>query len=325
MEETEREAKVLVIGGTGLDNYLNGMQVGQTSAFGQVSVNLGVRNTVGYAFTERHVDFRVPSIVNYKGIVMAGVKLECTHSLHFSATGSLKWRDDDAPKIKPGDFVLISDGYDHTTGRENHRSFGHHNGEGLAILHTPMNPLVCDPLRNALYEALQQCDLDGTVHNGGGYVCIEGPQFSTAGMSEFYRQQHPDAAVIGMTAFPELALTREVEMHSVLVAMVTDEDNKPGHVVSDAEVREQARKSKKDVRKIVDTYFQVLGDRNVTVEGIAGDCSCDTMLENGLHSFDPSKTLALDKDLHAMFERAHKRYGGKREETGGPGDTVLEH
>jgi 5'-methylthioadenosine phosphorylase len=92
-------------------------------------------------------------------------------------------------------------------------------GNGL-VGHISFEPPFCPTLSEAVGKAAEEAG--ATVHQGGTYVCIEGPQFSTLAESRVYRQWGMD--IIGMTALPEAKLAREAEMSYAMLAMVTDYD-----------------------------------------------------------------------------------------------------
>ena len=93
------------------------------------------------------------------------------------------------------------------------------DGEGI-VGHVGMADPVCPGLADLLEGAGRESG--ATVHRGGTYLCIEGPQFSTKGESRIYRQW--GVSVIGMTNMPEAKLAREAELCYATLALVTDYD-----------------------------------------------------------------------------------------------------
>ena len=91
----------------------------------------------------------------------------------------------------------------------------------IVVGHVTFADPFCDELRHIVLEASEQAG--AVVHNGGTYICMEGPQFSTRAESHFYRSATA-AVVIGMTALPEAKLAREAEMCYAMLAMGTDYD-----------------------------------------------------------------------------------------------------
>ena len=131
-----------------------------------------------------------------------------TEIVSLSAVGSLK------EEHAPGDFVLVDQFIDRTFARA--KSFF---GEGCTA-HVSMADPVCARLADVLSEAAASAGV--SLHRGGTYLAMEGPQFSTRAESALYRSW--GCAVIGMTAMPEAKLAREAELCYATVAMVTDYD-----------------------------------------------------------------------------------------------------
>lgn len=149
-----------------------------------------------------------PSDVNYRANIDALKRAGCTDILSLSAIGSL--REDYAP----GDFILVDQFIDRTFKRE--KSFF---GQGL-VAHVSMADPICSRLSSLAGEAARQAG--ATVHQGGTYLTMEGPQFSSKAESHMYRGWGCD--VIGMTNMPEAKLAREAELPYATVGMVTDYD-----------------------------------------------------------------------------------------------------
>jgi 5'-methylthioadenosine phosphorylase len=125
-----------------------------------------------------------------------------------SAVGSM--RED----VRPLDLVIPDQFFDHTR-----RRLSTFFGDGV-VGHVGMANPVCADLGDVLEAAGREAG--ATVHRGGTYICIEGPQFSTRGESEVYRRW--GMTVIGMTNMPEAKLAREAELCYATVALVTDYD-----------------------------------------------------------------------------------------------------
>lgn len=158
------------------------------------------RHGPGYCFSPTDVPYRA----NIAALKLAGA----SDILSVSAVGSL--RED----LAPGDFVVVDQFIDRTFARE--KSFF---GPGLAA-HVSLADPVCSRL-SALAERAARAG-GASVRQGGTYLAMEGPQFSTRAESRLYRQWGCD--VIGMTAMPEAKLAREAELPYAIVAMVTDYD-----------------------------------------------------------------------------------------------------
>ncbi|MBV7255836.1 S-methyl-5'-thioadenosine phosphorylase [Pacificimonas sp. WHA3] len=151
----------------------------------------------------------LPHEINYRANIAALKIAGCTEIVSVAACGS--FRED----LPPGSFVLVDQIVDRTRTRS--RTFF---GDGIAA-HVGLADPICARLRAALAETARIAGVD--VTNGGGYLCMEGPQFSTRAESRLYRRAGLD--VIGMTAMPEAALAREAELCYAAIAMVTDYDS----------------------------------------------------------------------------------------------------
>ena len=146
----------------------------------------------------------MPYRANIYGMKMLGV----SWIISASAVGSLK------AEIVPGHVVVIDQFIDRTRGRAS--TFF---GQGI-VAHIAFGDPVCGALRQYLLEASREAGAD--VHDGGTYVCMEGPAFSTRAESNLYRSW--GASVIGMTNIPEAKLAREAEISYATLAMSTDYD-----------------------------------------------------------------------------------------------------
>lgn len=162
------------------------------------------------AFLPRHGRGHVhsPGSVPFRANIDALKRLGCDQVVAVSAVGSL--RED----FRPGDMVVLDQFIDRTVSRP--ASFF---GPGC-VAHVSLADPVCARLSAACAAALRQ--VGATLHQGGTYLAMEGPQFSTRAESRLYRGWGCD--VIGMTAMPEARLAREAELCYASVAMVTDYD-----------------------------------------------------------------------------------------------------
>jgi 5'-methylthioadenosine phosphorylase len=199
------------------------------------------------AFIARHgAGHRLsPSEVPYRANLHALKQLGVTRVVSVSAVGSMK----DA--IAPGHLVLPTQYIDRTVARQ--RTFF---GDGI-VAHVAFADPVCPQLHEHLNGA---CFAAGaTVHSGGTYLCIEGPQFSTRAESHLYRSWSVD--VIGMTALPEAKLAREAELCYATVALATDYDCwHSGHdAVTVAQVIETMHKNVALAREVIRNAVLGLG------------------------------------------------------------------
>ena len=215
--------RIGIIGGSGLYR-MEGLQQTREhvveTPYGSPSdaLLLGRLDGVEVAFLARHGRSHrlAPGEIPYRANVHAMKSLGVRYLLSVSAVGSL--RED----IAPLDMVLPDQYLDFTKRRD-----GTFFGQG-AVVHVALADPVCAVLRGVLAQAF--ADAAGTdarfaeigLHDGGSYVCIEGPAFSTRAESNFYRSL--GAAVIGMTNMPEARLAREAEIAYASLALVTDWD-----------------------------------------------------------------------------------------------------
>jgi 5'-methylthioadenosine phosphorylase len=149
-----------------------------------------------------------PHGINYRANIAALKLSGATHIVSLSAVGSLK------ESIAPGDVVIV-DQYIDLTKRRVSTFF-----DDDVIAHVGFGDPVCSQMAAAVSESAKA--VGAKVHDGGTYVCMEGPQFSTRAESHLYRSW--GASVIGMTAMPEAKLAREAELPYATVALVTDYD-----------------------------------------------------------------------------------------------------
>ena len=151
----------------------------------------------------------LPHELNHRANIYALRSLNVRWIICVTAVGSLQ------EKYAPRDVLLPSQFYDRTSQRSAHTFFG----EGIAA-HISFAEPICTNLRNLLAEAAREMKVK--VHNGGTYVNMDGPAFSTRAESELNRRNGFD--VIGMTNLPEAKLAREAEIALASIAMITDYD-----------------------------------------------------------------------------------------------------
>ncbi len=208
-------ARIGVIGGSGLYR-MEGLERTESRAvdtpFGAPSApyELGEIDGLPVAFLARHGDGHgiLPSELNFRANVFGFKRLGVDWLISVSAVGSMQ------EAYAPTDIVVPDQFYDRTRHRAD--TFF---GDGLAA-HVSMADPVCPELRGMLVAAAREAG--ATTHDGGTYLCMEGPQFSTRAESRIYRSWGID--VIGMTNLQEAKLAREAEMSYATLAMVTDYD-----------------------------------------------------------------------------------------------------
>lgn len=206
-----------IIGGSGLGERLADAfgstlrPVELDTPFGRPSGPILTGHLLGtsVAILARHGEGHLlnPGAVPYRANIFALKLLGVTHLIASGATGSLR------ENIHPGEIVLVDQFIDKTQGRP--RTFYEN-----AAVHVEFAEPVCPVMRRWLAQAAELEDLH--CHDGGTYICMEGPAFSTRAESEMHRAWGGD--LIGMTALPEAKLAREAEMAYALIGLPTDYD-----------------------------------------------------------------------------------------------------
>ena len=235
----QAEPAIGIIGGSGL-YQIEGL-TGTTeqkidTPFGPPSDSLMSGQLAGRQvyFLPRHARGHriLPHEINHRANIWALRSLDVRWIICVTAVGSLQ------EKYAPRDVLLPSQFYDRTTFREGHTFFG----EGIAA-HVSLADPISPDLRDLLAKSANSLGI--RAHNGGTYVNMDGPAFSTRAESELNRRHGFD--VIGMTNLPEAKLAREAEIALATMAMITDydcwkSDEEPvsaqtvfGHLVANAE------------------------------------------------------------------------------------------
>ena len=247
----------------------------------------GTLNGVPMAFLPRHGRGHVhtPSSVPYRANIDALKRLGVTDVISVSACGSFR------EAMAPGEFVILDQYIDRTVARE--ASFF---GPGC-VAHVSLAHPICPRLSDACESAALEAEI--TVHRGGTYLAMEGPQFSTLAESRMYREAW-GADVIGMTGMPEARLAREAELCYAAIAMITDYDSwHPDHGAVDitgiiATLHANADKGRSLVRRLP----ALLGpDRVPCPHG------CDRALEHALLTAPERRDPALVARLDAVAGR----------------------
>ncbi len=261
-------ADVGIIGGSGLyglAGIADARAVRVETPFGPPSDDLLVGSLGGrrVAFLARHGrDHRLmPSEINYRANIFALKLLGVGRILSASAVGSM--RDD----VHPRDVVLPDQFIDRTRRRPD--TFF---GDGL-VAHISFSDPICPSLRTAMLEAAR--GRGATAHDGGTYLCMEGPAFSTRAESLLYRSWGVD--VIGMTNLQEAKLAREAEICYATLALVTDYDcwHQDEEDVSVAALLDNLRAN---ARLAADTLRDTVDALPESRDG----CSCERALESAI-------------------------------------------
>ncbi|NQT06774.1 MAG: S-methyl-5'-thioadenosine phosphorylase [Candidatus Omnitrophica bacterium] len=209
-------SRIGIIGGSGLYNIdgLEGVkEVAVDTPFGKPSDKFvcGKLEKRDVVFLPRHGKGHriLPSEINYRANIYGMKKLGVDRIISIGAVGSFK------KELKPQDILVVSQFVDRTNQARRMTFFG----DGIAA-HIPFAQPVCGDLAKTLYESGKT--VGATMHNGGTYLNMEGPAFSTLAESLLYKSWGMD--VIGMTNMAEARLAREAEICYSTLAMITDYD-----------------------------------------------------------------------------------------------------
>ena len=224
----------------------------------------------------------LPSDINVRANIYALKSLGVEWLISVSAVGSLR------QEIEPRHFVIPDQLYDNTKNR-----ISTFFGDGLAA-HISLAHPFSEQLSGFLHEAATE--VGATVHNGGTYICMEGPAFSTQAESQVYRQLGFD--IIGMTAAPEAKLAREAEICYAVLACSTDydcwhpdHDNVTTEMILD-NLRSNVEISKQIVKNVVSKIPD--GER---------DCSCSNALKYAIATQPDKISLAKRHTLKLLLDK----------------------
>jgi 5'-methylthioadenosine phosphorylase len=258
------------------------------SPWGEPSDELcfGTFGTLPMVFLPRHGrGHRVPPTeINYRANIDALKRGGVTDVVSLSACGSLR------PDLPPGLFVLVDQFIDRTVARA--KSFF---GKGC-VAHVSFAHPTSPRLMDRLEEAARAESI--SIHRGGTYLAMEGPQFSTLAESQLYRAWNCD--VIGMTNMPEAKLAREAELCYATVAMVTDYDSwHEDHGTVDvmkilAVLQANAENAKRLVARLAADF---------PAEHEACPIGSDTALDNAIITAPEARDPALLRKLDAVGGR----------------------
>jgi 5'-methylthioadenosine phosphorylase len=286
------QTKVAIIGGSGLydiEGLQNPKWVNVDSPWGAPSdaILTGELSGVDVAFLPRHGRGHVhsPSTIPYRANIDALKRLGCTDVISVSACGS--FRED----MAPGHFVIVSDFIDRTFARE--KSFF---GTGC-VAHVSVAHPVCNRLGDAVELSGRAAGV--TIHRGGTYLAMEGPQFSSCAESKLYREVW-GCDVIGMTNMPEAKLAREAELCYASVAMITDYDSwHPDHGSVDiSDIIATLGANSKVAKSMVVDFAGRLGQARE-----ACPCGCDRALEYAIMTAPEARDPTLLAKLDAVAGR----------------------
>lgn len=276
----ESEIRIGIVGGSGLyqmDGLADVKEVGVETPFGAPSDDFRIGTLEGrrVAFLARHGRGHTisPSELNYRANIYAFKKLGVERILSASAVGSLK------EEHQPLDIILPDQFVDRTKSRVS--TFF---GDGL-VAHISFGDPVCADLAGVVASAA--AETGAPVKQGGAYLCMEGPQFSTRAESELYRSWGLD--VIGMTGLQEAKLAREAEICYATMALVTDYDCwHPDHdAVTVADIIGNLQKNSRNAQDLIRASVRRIPDPRA--------CGCEHALRHALIT-DPAMVPAETRE-----------------------------
>lgn len=284
-----------VIGGSGLYE-LPGLQelkhVQLATPFGHPSDDflVGQLDGIRVVFLPRHGRGHrlLPSEINFRANLYGMKQLGVEWLLSVGAVGSLR------EHIAPGHLVVPRQFIDRT-----YRRPSTFFGNGI-VAHVAFADPVCPNLAALLVEASR--NEGAVVHDGGTYLCMEGPQFSTRAESHLYRQWGAD--VIGMTQVQEAKLAREAEICFATLALATDYDcwHESEADVAIGDVLRILEQNVALARRIVAACARRLP--------IARDCVCASALEHAVIT-DPKRVPeGVRHDLRPLLAKYWKKWEG---------------
>ncbi len=283
------EHRIGIIGGTGLyhlDGFAGRKWVKVKTPFGPPSDDLLTGKLAGrnVVFLARHGRGHriLPSELNHRANIWAMKKLGVAWLVSVSAVGSL------LKQYKPCDIVVIDQFLDRTKRGPEHTFFG----RGI-VAHISFARPICEELRRILLKTARACG--ATAHDGGTYVNMEGPAFSTRAESLANHQAGYD--VIGMTNLGEAKCAREAEIAYATLAMSTDYDCwKEDEHVTLAMIIQNLHRNADMAKKIVTAAIsQIPNEPN---------WPCHTALKNAIltdKKFWPQKTVTALKPILAKY------------------------
>lgn len=287
MKGSMEDINIGVIGGSGLysmSELKNITEVIVETPFGMPSDNIVVGELEGQqvAFLARHGrGHRInPTNIPYRANIYAMKKLGVRVIISSSACGSMK------EDFKVGDIVAVDQFIDRT--RHRHDTFF---DEGI-VIHIPFGEPICKDLREKIYAIGKKAG--ARIHNGGTYVNMEGPQFSTKAESLLYRSWGVD--VIGMTGLTEARLAREAEICFALIATVTDYDcwyEGEEHVTGDM-ILSVVQKNSAMAQLIIKNTIKELGTE-------LHDCSCRESLKTSIFTAPGAIREDIKKKLNIII------------------------
>ena len=280
-------SRIGIIGGSGLyqiEGFANQKWVKVKTPFGDPSDEIltGTLEGRDVAFLPRHSRGHriLPSELNHRANIWAMKSLGVRWIISVSAVGSLQ------AKYKPCDIVLVNQFVDKTKKSLEHTFFG----RGI-VAHIAFADPVCEELRQVLLKSAKS--LKARVHDGGSYVNMEGPAFSTR--AESITHHELGYSVIGMTNLGEARCAREAEIAYATMAMVTDYDcwkEDEEHVTVEMVIQNLTRNATLAKEVVRHAVSRIALDRA---------CSCHTALRNSILTDSQFWPKSTRKELELLL------------------------
>lgn len=236
-------SQIAIIGGTGVydPEILDHIGEGDLQTpFGSVHYKTGKYANQEVVFLPRHGEKHSipPHLINYRANIWALKKLGVSRIIATTAVGSLN------KEMKPGAFVLVDQFLDFTKTRVH--TF--YEGGERGVVHLDVTEPYCPALRKLIKAEANRLQLP--VHDGGVYVCTEGPRFETPAEVKMFTQLGGD--LVGMTNVPEVTLANEAEICYATISMVTNfAAGISPQTLTHAEVLEMMSKQGENIKKLI--------------------------------------------------------------------------
>jgi 5'-methylthioadenosine phosphorylase len=205
--------KIGIIGGTGFYEariFNEEKEITTSTPYGPVNLKTGEYKGRDVVFLTRHGARHTvpPHLVNYRANIWALREIGVEKVIATAAVGSLQM------DMKPGEIVLIDQFLDFTKSRI--QTF--FEGDESGVLHVDVTTPYCPGLRDEICRSADSIQVP--LHNGGTYVCTEGPRYETPAEIRMFRNMGGD--VVGMTSVPEVVLAKEAALCYATIALVTN-------------------------------------------------------------------------------------------------------
>jgi len=228
------KSKIAIIGGTGSENIPQIKDFKTKTIltkYGIVRLKEGTLNRKIVVFLPRHgLSYKAPHQINYRANIAALKQEKVDYILATAACGSLN------KKIKPGDFLLLSDFIDFTKNRI----------ESFADIFFDISEPYNNLLNKELYNSAIKLKL--RIHKNAVYVCTEGPRFETRAEIKAYRSLGAD--VVGMTQVPEVILAAEAKIPYAALGVATNYAAGMQRKVSSGEVASMMKEKARDIFRV---------------------------------------------------------------------------